>query len=184
MNQKANRSAGFTIVELMLAMAFLAVLLVVITMTVIQISNVYNKGLTLRAVDQAGRTLQLGADRRYTGPDCPAEMLAEGGVPQCDCAPVPWLLSSRGYGILCRTDANGTCFDLAGERISVSTRAHAGPLVLDVLCAGTPPANLRALCRLTALEALHMYSNPPGHAGMQRAYPGVAGSYHHGQKLN
>jgi alpha-glucosidase (family GH31 glycosyl hydrolase) len=109
-------------------------------------------GLGLRhhaRFDQAGRDIQLGADRRYTGPDCPAEMLAEGGVPQGDCAPVPWLLSSRGYGILCRTDANGTCFDLAGERISVSARAHAGPLVLDVICAGTPAANLRALCRLT-----------------------------------
>ena len=29
-------------------------------------------------LDQAGRTVQLGADRRYTGPDCPPEMLAEG----------------------------------------------------------------------------------------------------------
>ena len=26
-------------------------------------------------VDQAGRTVQLGADRRYTGPDCPPDML-------------------------------------------------------------------------------------------------------------
>ena len=58
-------------------------------------------GLGLRhhaRFDQAGRDIQLGADRRYTGPDCPAEMLAEGGVPQGDCAPVPWLLSSRGHG--------------------------------------------------------------------------------------
>ena len=33
-------------------------------------------------LDQAGRSLQLGADRRYTGPDCPAEILAAGGIPQ------------------------------------------------------------------------------------------------------
>jgi hypothetical protein len=32
--------------------------------------------------DQSGRDIQLGADRRYTGPDCPPEMLAEGGIPQ------------------------------------------------------------------------------------------------------
>jgi hypothetical protein len=32
-------------------------------------------------VDQAGRTLQLGADRRYTGPDCPPDMLELGGIP-------------------------------------------------------------------------------------------------------
>jgi hypothetical protein len=30
--------------------------------------------------DQAGRDVQLGADRRYTGPDCPPDMLAQGGI--------------------------------------------------------------------------------------------------------
>ena len=100
-------------------------------------------------VDQAGRTIQLGADRRYTGPDCPAELLEQGGVPQGDCAPMPWMLSSRGYGVWARTDANGTQFDLAGERIAVSTRATAGPLRLDVLCHPTPAGRLRAFCRLT-----------------------------------
>jgi alpha-glucosidase (family GH31 glycosyl hydrolase) len=113
-------------------------------------------GLGLRhhtRLDQAGRNIQLGADRRYTGPECPPEMLDEGGIPQGDCAPLPWLQSSRGYAVWCRTDANGTCFDLAGERISVSTRAHAGPLRLEILCAPTPAARLRALCRLTGFPA-------------------------------
>ena len=63
------------------------------------------------SLDQAGRDVQLGADRRYTGPDCPPEMLAEGGIPQGDCAPVPWLQSSRGYAVWCQTDGNGTRFD-------------------------------------------------------------------------
>ena len=114
-------------------------------------------GLGLRhhpRLDQAGRDIQLGADRRYTGPDCPREMVSEGGIPQGDCAPVPWMLSSRGYGVLCRTAANGTRFDLAGERISVSTRAHAGPLQLEVLCPPTPAACLRMLCRLTGWPAV------------------------------
>jgi alpha-glucosidase (family GH31 glycosyl hydrolase) len=100
-------------------------------------------------LDQAGRTIQLGADRRYTGPDCPPELLEQGGIPQGDCAPMPWLLSSRGYAVWVRTDANGTQFDLSGERISVSTRANAGPLELEVLCDGTPAARLRAFCRMT-----------------------------------
>jgi alpha-glucosidase (family GH31 glycosyl hydrolase) len=104
--------------------------------------------------DQAGRQVQLGADRRYTGPDCPAEMLAEGGIPQGDCAPTPWLLSSRGYGVWVQSDANGIRFDLAGDRIAVSTRADAGPLLLQLLCAATPAARLRALCRLTGFPAL------------------------------
>src|SRR3981189_1324561 len=74
-------------------------------------------------LDQSGRAVQLGADRRYTGPDCPPELLSEGGIAQGDCAPVPWLLSSRGYAVLVRTEANGTQFQLLGQRIAVSTRA-------------------------------------------------------------
>jgi len=105
-------------------------------------------------LDQAGRSIQLGADRRYTGPDCPPEMLAEGGIPQGDCAPVPWLLSSRGYGAWVHTYANGTCFDLSGERVSVSTRARAGPLRVQFLCQTTPAARLRALCRASGFPAL------------------------------
>jgi alpha-glucosidase (family GH31 glycosyl hydrolase) len=105
-------------------------------------------------LDQAGRMVQLGADRRYTGPDCPPEMLAAGGIPQGDCAPTPWLLSSRRYGAWVRTFANGTRFDLSGERVAVSTRAAAGPLALELLCAGTPAACLRAYCRLTGFPAV------------------------------
>jgi alpha-glucosidase (family GH31 glycosyl hydrolase) len=104
--------------------------------------------------DQGGRAVQLGADRRYTGPDCPPEMLADGGIPQGDCAPVPWLLSSRGYGVWVETEANGTRFDLSGERISISTRSSAGPLRVQLLCAPTPAARLRAFCRLTGFPAV------------------------------
>ena len=53
-------------------------------------------------VDQSGRSVQLGADRRYTGPDCPPEMLDVGGIPQGDYAPVPWLLSLARLGGLAR----------------------------------------------------------------------------------
>jgi len=105
-------------------------------------------------LDQAGRSVQLGADRRYTGPDCPADMLAAGGIPQGDYAPVPWLLSSRGYGCWVQTHANGTRFDLDRDRIAVSTRAHAGPLRVQLLCAGTPATCLRAFCRLTGFPGL------------------------------
>jgi alpha-glucosidase (family GH31 glycosyl hydrolase) len=104
--------------------------------------------------DQGGRRIQLGADRRYTGPDCPPEMLADGGVPQGDCAPMPWCNSSRGYGAWIRTDANGTQFDLSGSRIALSTRAAAGPLRVTLFCARTPAARLRAFCRATGLPAL------------------------------
>src|SRR5690242_17663820 len=57
MNHVKRRETGFTIVELMLAMTFIAALLVAIAMTTVQISHIYNKGLTLREVNQAGRAV-------------------------------------------------------------------------------------------------------------------------------
>ena len=65
------------------------------------------------AVRPGGRVVQLGADRRYTGPDCPADLLAGGGIPQGDCAPVPWFVSSRGLRRLGQ---------IGGERDSVRLR--------------------------------------------------------------
>ena len=105
-------------------------------------------------LDQSGRTVQLGGDRRYTGPDCPPDLLSEGGIAQGDCAPMPWLLSSRGYALLVDTEANGTRFDFSGQRISVSTRAAAGPLRIDLLCDRSPAARLRRMCRMTGFPEL------------------------------
>lgn len=59
-----RESKGFTIIELLLAMTFIAVLLLTVALTVIQIGNIYNKGLTLRMVDQSARTIT--ADMRRT----------------------------------------------------------------------------------------------------------------------
>lgn len=64
MNHKVKIASGFTIIELMMAMAFVSVLLVIITLTVLQISNIYNKGLVMRAVNQSGTT--ISADIRQT----------------------------------------------------------------------------------------------------------------------
>lgn len=57
MNQQESSQSGFTIIELMLAMSFVAMLLLAIAMTTIQIGNIYNKGITLKQVNQAGRAL-------------------------------------------------------------------------------------------------------------------------------
>ena len=104
-------------------------------------------------VDHAGRAIQLGADRAYTGPHCPGDMLAVGGIPQGDYAPAPFLQSSRGYALWCETYANGTRFEL-DEPTRVSTRGVAGPLRLHVLTDPTPVARLRRYVRLTGLPAL------------------------------
>lgn len=55
--------AGFTLVELLLSMAFIAVLLLAIAITVMQISSSYNRGMTVKDVNQAGRL--VSEDIRY-----------------------------------------------------------------------------------------------------------------------
>ncbi len=104
-------------------------------------------------VDQAGRRIRLGADRRYTGPDCPADMLEIGGIPQGDYAPVPWVLASRGYALWVETAGDGVEIDL-GRRVSISQRCAAGPFALHLLAAPTPAAQLRRYLRLTGLPTL------------------------------
>ena len=56
MNQ-SHKQQGFTLVELMLAMGFVSALLLAIAMTVIQIGNIYNTGITYQSVNQAGGAL-------------------------------------------------------------------------------------------------------------------------------
>ncbi len=104
-------------------------------------------------VDQAGRSLQLGADRRYTGPDCPPDMLELGGIPQGDYAPVPWLLGSRGWAAWVQTDGHGARFEL-GDELQLSTRRSAGPLKVHLLTQSTPAARLRAFLRMTGMPAV------------------------------
>lgn len=58
-----DNKQGFTLIELMLAMTFIAILLVAIAMTTIQISNIYTKGVTLREVNQGGRALTTELQR-------------------------------------------------------------------------------------------------------------------------
>ena len=58
-----KNASGFTLIELMLSMAFVSVLLIMITMTVIQIGNIYTRGLTIKEVNQAGSALATELQR-------------------------------------------------------------------------------------------------------------------------
>ena len=64
MKQKIIRSkAGFTLVELSLATLFLAVLLLMIATIIINVSTIYQKGLTLRGISASGKTIIDDVDR-------------------------------------------------------------------------------------------------------------------------
>ncbi len=103
--------------------------------------------------EQSGRTILLGADRRYTGPYCPPDMLDVGGVPMGDYVPVPWLLSSASWAAWVECDGPGVELDLASE-VALSVRAASGPLRLHLILDPTPASRLRRYCRLTGFPDL------------------------------
>lgn len=53
----SSDTKGFTMIELMLAMAFIGMLLIVIASTSMFMMRAYTKGATIREVNQAGRTI-------------------------------------------------------------------------------------------------------------------------------
>lgn len=56
MHRKSNQH-GFTLIELMLAMIFVAFILVFISLTLVQMFRTYDKGTSMKQVNQAGRSL-------------------------------------------------------------------------------------------------------------------------------
>ncbi len=59
------RRYGFTLIELMLAMAFVSVLLLAIATIAIQTGKLYNRGLTLKSINQSGREISDSLRRDF-----------------------------------------------------------------------------------------------------------------------
>ena len=57
MRYQINKNTGFTLVELMLATAFIGSLLLVITMVIMQVTSLYNRGLTIKEVNAVSRVV-------------------------------------------------------------------------------------------------------------------------------
>lgn len=58
-----NRKRGFTIIELLLAMSFLSTLMLAVAMTVVRMGEMYNRGLTVKEVNIAGRSISSDIKR-------------------------------------------------------------------------------------------------------------------------
>jgi type II secretory pathway pseudopilin PulG len=60
---------GFTLIELMLAMTFISMLLLAIALTIVQIANIYNKGIITKEVNQSSRAIsdELSLAMRSSG---------------------------------------------------------------------------------------------------------------------
>ena len=77
-----------------------------------------------------------------------------GGIPQGDYAPVPWLLSSRGYALWLETWGTGACSTSASTSRASRPRAPPGRYALHVFTDPSPAARLRRYLRETGLPAL------------------------------
>ncbi|HEY8886421.1 MAG TPA: type II secretion system protein [Candidatus Microsaccharimonas sp.] len=70
MNHKAKMmKKGFTLIELMLAMTFISILLLTIALTIVQIANIYNKGIITKEVNASSRAIsdELNQAMRSSG---------------------------------------------------------------------------------------------------------------------
>ena len=74
-----HRHTGFTIVELMLSMAFIAAMLLAIAMCILQLSAIYTRGETLRQVNQASRTLAADFRQSFASADPAAITITTNG---------------------------------------------------------------------------------------------------------
>jgi len=52
-----KHKTGFTLIELSIGLAFISILLISITTSTIQLGNSYNRGITMKTVSQAGRSI-------------------------------------------------------------------------------------------------------------------------------
>ncbi len=81
--KRANTTqAGFTLIELMLAMAFLGSILVLATLLLTQTLNIYNKGIAVKQMNQAGRTLVEDLTRAANSGRT-MQVVGDGTTPHC-----------------------------------------------------------------------------------------------------
>jgi Tfp pilus assembly protein PilV len=57
MSHSPKSSQGFTLIELLLAMTFVSFILIFMALTLVQMIRTYDKGLTIKQINQAGRVL-------------------------------------------------------------------------------------------------------------------------------
>lgn len=67
---KPDRQSGFTIIELSISMAMLSVLMLIVIFSILNIISVYNRGITMKRVNQSGRTIaaEVQSDLRSAVP--------------------------------------------------------------------------------------------------------------------
>ena len=77
-----KKQAGFTIIELLLAMSFIAFMILFVVLAIIQATKLYSKGLAISQINQTGQQVMTDVNRsiRYSTPMTAPNRLCLGGV--------------------------------------------------------------------------------------------------------
>lgn len=120
-------SRGFTIVELMISMTFVAILMLIIASIVIQVMNTYTFGTTLREVNQVGRRISEDIQRAIS--DSPSFRVSDNFISDVTPKKISngWRLCTGRYTYIgSRPTANNGQLDSAGQRIVFNRYNDAG----------------------------------------------------------
>lgn len=79
-----NKQKGFTLIELMLALVFIAFVLLFIISSIVQVARIYNKGMSMGQISRTGQQvlMDMGREMRYYRPTyiATANRLCVGGL--------------------------------------------------------------------------------------------------------
>lgn len=98
---RQRTTAGFTLIELTLAMSFVAVLLISVAMLSIQLTNQYSRGLTLKEVAQSGTEVTNDVKRTMS-----QAQIENGGVRVRTISGGGWAMCTGSYSYLASSSAS------------------------------------------------------------------------------
>lgn len=123
-HMKTPRERGFTMVELSLAMSFLAFIMIFVVIVLLQLMNIYNKGIAMSQINETGRQIADDISNYIKFAKADSIVYAEGGERLCT-GQVSYLWNKDGSSTnkfsdgssfsMVRVDDNGAayCSDLA-----------------------------------------------------------------------
>lgn len=156
------KRAGFTLIELMLSMAFVGILLIATATTIIQVTHMYSKGVTFKYINQAGRDLGASLTRDAESAGSVATPLVQSTDP-----------AAGNLGRLCL----GSYSYLWGDPVKLRTNSSQAPKYLDtgaqIILARVPDAGSTYCGKL----ATGMYPTAVTQAQATEMLPSDKGDY-------
>ena len=142
-NTSQKNESGFTITELTLAMSLLSILLFILVISSMGFINIYNKGLTLKRVNQSGSNIsqELQANLRRSNENTKRYV----GGPLAPTTPVNGVCTGN-YSFIWSIYRGGTSPDTAAEALEYDTDSGTQPLYFAKvkddskrMCGSAPP---------------------------------------------